>query len=98
MSDKSFRDRAADIARLSRAEVSAWVAKHRDAPHANSLEVKVARLTKRVSDLEAEVQENRQLNVRLAELTDVVQELLVPIAQRDERRVSAVLEKYSRGL
>jgi Domain of unknown function (DUF6752) len=98
MSDKSFRDRAADIARLSRAEVSAWVAKHRDAPHANSLEVKVARLTKRVSDLEAEVQENRQLNVRLAELTDVVQELLVPVAQRDEKRLEELLTQYAKAL
>ena len=30
------------------------------------------------------MQECRQLNLRLAELTDVVQELLLPVAQRDE--------------
>jgi hypothetical protein len=98
MSDKSFRDRAADVARLSRAEVSAWVSKHRDAPHANTLEVKVARLTQRVSELEAEVQENRQLNMRLAELTDVVQELLVPIAQRDKNRLEELLTRYAKAL
>ena len=55
-------------------------------------------LRERVAVLEDEVQECRQLNLRLAELTDVVEELLLPVAQRDEQRVSAVLEKYSRGL
>ncbi len=44
------------------------------------------------------MQECRQLNLRLAELTDVVQELLLPVAQRDEERISAVLEKYAEGL
>jgi hypothetical protein len=55
-------------------------------------------LRERVAVLEAEVQECRQLNLRLAELTDVVEELLLPLAQRDEQQVSAVLEKYSQGL
>jgi uncharacterized protein YhaN len=58
----------------------------------------VEALQKRVSVLEDEVQECRQLNLRLAELTDVVQELLLPVAQRDEQRVTALLEKYSQGL
>ncbi len=58
----------------------------------------VEALQQRVSSLEDEVQECRQLNLRLAELTDVVQELLLPVAQRDEQRVAAVLEKYSQGL
>jgi hypothetical protein len=55
-------------------------------------------LRERVSVLEDEVQECRQLNLRLAELTDVVEELLLPVAQRDEKAISAVLEKYSEGL
>ncbi len=55
-------------------------------------------LRERVAVLEDEVQECRQLNLRLAELTDVVQELLLPVAQRDEQRVAALLEKYSQGL
>ena len=55
-------------------------------------------LRERVAVLEDEVQECRQLNLRLAELTDVVEELLLPVAQRDEQRVSAVLEKYSQGI
>jgi hypothetical protein len=58
-------------------------------------------LHERVAELEDEVQECRQLNLRLAELTDVVQELLVPLAQRDETRLAEAverLEKYSHGL
>jgi hypothetical protein len=58
----------------------------------------VESLKERVSVLEAEVQECRQLNLRLAELTDVVQELLLPVAQRDEKRVAEVMERYAKGL
>ena len=62
--------------------------------HAEGLQA----LRERVTVLEQEVQECRQLNLRLAELTDVVQELLLPVAQRDEQRLSELLEKYSKGL
>lgn len=58
----------------------------------------VEELRARVAVLEQEVQECRQLNLRLAELTDVVQELLLPVAARDEQRITEALEKYSRGL
>ena len=44
--------------------------------------------------LEAEVQENRRLNRRVAELTDLVAELVVPLARRDDADVAAVLERY----
>jgi cytidyltransferase-like protein len=44
--------------------------------------------------LEAEVQENRQLHRRVAELTDVVAELLLPVADRDEERVTELLAAY----
>ncbi|MCW2760784.1 MAG: hypothetical protein JWR85_985, partial [Marmoricola sp.] len=44
-------------------------------------------IPQRIRDLEAEVQENRRLNRRIAELTDVVAELLVPLADRDEDKV-----------
>ncbi|KRF14119.1 hypothetical protein ASG90_14390 [Nocardioides sp. Soil797] len=57
-----------------------------------------ARLESRVAALEEEVQECRQLNLRLAELTDVVQELLLPVAQRDETKLAALVEKYSSEL
>lgn len=58
----------------------------------------VEELRERVAELEAEVQECRQLNLRLAELTDVVAELLLPVAQRDEAKVAEVMERYSKGL
>ena len=48
----------------------------------------------RLRELEAEVQENRQLNRRVAELTDLVTELLVPLARRDDERVDVLLERY----
>jgi hypothetical protein len=55
-------------------------------------------LERRVAELEDEVQECRQLNLRLAELTDVVGELLLPVAQRDEARVAEVMERYAKGV
>lgn len=58
----------------------------------------VAELRARVEELEAEVQECRKLNLRLAELTDLVTELLVPVAQSDPARVDELLERYSRSL
>ncbi|WP_370247754.1 DUF6752 domain-containing protein [Nocardioides sp.] len=51
-------------------------------------------LKRRVEELEAEVQECRRLNRRLAELMDVVEELLVPLAQRDEAAVRAYLDSH----
>jgi hypothetical protein len=48
----------------------------------------------RLRALEEEVQELRQLNRRIAELTDVVAELLIPIQDRDEAKVAEVLERY----
>ncbi|WGL51784.1 hypothetical protein P5P86_17745 [Nocardioides sp. BP30] len=48
----------------------------------------------RLRALEDEVQELRQLNRRIAELTDVVAELLVPIQERDEDAVREALERY----
>jgi flagellar biosynthesis/type III secretory pathway chaperone len=62
--------------------------------HAEGMEA----LRDRVAELEEEVQECRQLNLRLAELTDVVQELLLPIAQRDEQKISEIMERYPKGL
>ncbi len=55
-------------------------------------------LQQRLDDLEAEVQECRQLNVRLAEVTDLVEQLLLPMAARDEEKIAAAVEKYSRTI
>ena len=55
-------------------------------------------LQHRLEVLEAEVQECRQLNLRLAELTDVVAELLLPVAQRDEARIAEAFERFDRSV
>jgi len=55
-------------------------------------------LQRRLEDLEAEVQECRQLNIRLAEVTDLVEQLLLPMAARDEDGIAAAVEKYSRTI
>ena len=59
---------------------------------------KLRKLQMRVERLEAEVQEVRQLNRRVAEIADVVQELLIPATERDDERLKALLEDYRRGL
>ncbi len=51
-------------------------------------------LEQRVAALEHAVRENQALNVRLAELTDVVSELLLPVAARDEQKLEELLGKY----
>jgi 5'-3' exonuclease len=51
-------------------------------------------LRARVEALEREVQESRTLNRRIAELTDVVTELLVPLHDRDQAKVNDVIAAY----
>jgi hypothetical protein len=55
-------------------------------------------LRRRVRRLEAEVQECRALNIRLAELTDIGTELLLPVAARDEEKLAVLLEKYRQSV
>lgn len=55
-------------------------------------------LLTRIEQLEDEVQENRNLNLKLAELIDVVQELLVPVASQDRERIEAAVAKFERSL
>ncbi|QLQ11314.1 MAG: hypothetical protein HZY75_14195 [Nocardioidaceae bacterium] len=47
-----------------------------------------------MTELEAEMQEMRRLNRRLAELTDIVEELLVPLSERDEAKVRAYIDSH----
>lgn len=58
----------------------------------------LAQLRRRLTELEAEVQECRALNLRLAELTDVVSELLLPVAARDGERVEELLARYHESI
>jgi hypothetical protein len=63
--------------------------------------VKVRRrgdLEQRVADLEQVVTELRRHNLRVAELVDVVQELLVPMASRDEQRIQDAIAKFGKSI
>ena len=55
-------------------------------------------LEQRVADLEADVSEMRRHNLRLGEIADVVQELLIPMASRDEVRVQEAIERFNKSL
>jgi hypothetical protein len=68
------------------------------APRWKKAQREIADLRKRVTLLENEVQELRQLNKRLAEVTDVVAEILLPAAQRDDSRLQELLARYERDL
>jgi hypothetical protein len=48
----------------------------------------------RLATLEAELQEQRQLNRRVAELTDLVADLLVPLAKHDQVAVDEIVGRY----
>jgi hypothetical protein len=56
------------------------------------------RLAARVAALEDAVEENRRLNQRLADVVDVVTEVLVPAADRDDERLRAALKNLNRTL
>ena len=58
----------------------------------------VAQLEQRVADLETDVAEMRRHNLRLAEIADVVQELLIPMAARDEVKVQEAIERFNKSL
>ncbi len=58
----------------------------------------VRTLTERVTELEAEMQEARRLNKRIAELTDVVAEVLLPVDQRDDESIRTGLAGYIKTL
>ena len=55
---------------------------------------RVARLEKRIAELEAQVEESRALHLRVATLSDVVAQLLLPAAQQDEELTMQALRAY----
>jgi len=79
----TFQQRAA--ARLPR--LAERVRTTRDSRDNKTLRGQVSALRRRVAELEEEVIENRQLARRIAELTDVVEELLLPEDVRDPARL-----------
>ena len=52
-------------------------------------------LYKRVAELEEEIQETRKLNQRLSDLIDVVTEILVPVADRDDEKMRDALARLT---
>ena len=56
------------------------------------------RLADRVAALEDAVEENRRLNQRLADVVDVVMEVLVPALDRDDARVAEALANLNKTL
>ena len=56
------------------------------------------RLAQRVAALEEAVEENRKLSQRLADVVDVVTELLVPAMDRDDERVKKALANLGKTL
>ncbi|GAA1924267.1 DUF6752 domain-containing protein [Nocardioides hwasunensis] len=55
---------------------------------------RVARLEKRIAELEAQVAASRALHLRVATLSDVVTQLLLPAAQQDEEITMSALRSY----
>lgn len=68
------------------------------APRWRQAQEEIAELRRRVEVLEQELADARRLNKRIAEITDVVAEVLLPAEQRDEERMRAVLARYESGL
>ena len=62
-------------------------------PATGDVRKQVANLRSRVNELEDEVMENRQLARRIAELTDVVEQLLLPEDVRDPHRLEERLRQ-----
>ncbi|WP_148046601.1 DUF6752 domain-containing protein [Nocardioides pocheonensis] len=58
----------------------------------------VTEMRTRIEELEAAVEENRNLNLRVAELVDLVQELLIPVASQDKDKIQAALAEFQRSL
>jgi hypothetical protein len=58
---------------------------------------RILQLEAQVAELQDSVEENRRLNERLSDVLDVVTELLLPAADRDDARVREALETLQGG-
>jgi len=63
----------------------------------NSKKARIARLEAEVAELVDAVEENRRLNERLSDVLDVVTELLVPAAERDDPRIEVAVDKLEKS-
>lgn len=92
MIKQQVRDRGRRLAKRIAPTITASVA------DVLRLRGEVGSLRRRVAELESEIQETRRLHRRVAEITDVVEEVLIPAANRDDQRLREALEKYSQTL
>ncbi len=58
----------------------------------------VRALQARVAEIEARLNGMEAAHVRFAELLDLVQELLLPVAQQDEAKIAALVEEFTDDL
>ena len=56
----------------------------------------VEHLKRRVTSLEADLKEAQRATMRLADVIDVVEELLLPATARDEEKLEVMLQQYVR--
>ncbi|WP_141014093.1 DUF6752 domain-containing protein [Nocardioides sambongensis] len=59
---------------------------------------RVRELEERVAQLESEIAELRRHHLRVAELADLVTELVVPLADRDPERVERAIAAFNQSL
>ena len=55
-------------------------------------------LEQRVTDIEEVITELRRHHLRVAELVDVVQELLIPMASQDQQRIQEAIAKFGKSI
>jgi len=55
-------------------------------------------LEQRVADIEEVITELRRHHLRVAELVDVVQELLIPMASQDQQRIQEAIAKFGKSI
>jgi predicted RNase H-like nuclease (RuvC/YqgF family) len=93
--DASLRERLAKTGRrLTRRLESLRAETSGLAAEVSSLQDQVDELRDEVRQLKKEAHLDRRLHRRLAELTDVVAELLLPATQRDEEKLAELLKTY----
>ena len=73
----------------------AWLRLTRLEAVASDHEARLSRTQRELRELKAELHQERRNNRRLAELIDVVEELLLPVASHDDERLSDLLEGYA---
>ena len=67
-------------------------------PRVERAEKQLRALRRRVVQLEQEVLESRQLNKQVAEMIDVIAEVLLPAGARDDQRIHELLKRYDASL